>query len=1008
MKKILKVSLIALSSLFALPLANNLTSLLHAKEVRSDEVNPTDQANVEIAKEYLTLNVDLNNVVSKLYLPDRGLFNAPITWESSNTNVVSNTGYVTRPSVGSQPVDVTLTATITINKAVAKKEFKLHVLPELPYTEVVASRFEENFNSYKVGLDISNYFIWELDSGEEIATINDKVKDNELIGGNHVLDFSPLVTLYKDSIYQTKVNISTKSVFETYVMSKGDKAGFYIELNNNSSTPISFGLVKGKFILKQKVQGVTKDVEIGEYLDGVWYKVRMEIDPANKTVKVLVYDYIANQIKTLTDSLGTEQAPTTDGAPFLTTSSSINYLRFRTLKGKSEQDSHVYISNILIDESTKVDGATTIGDNPNRDIGIGEIKNFTPSYLLIQKEELNLPELEIYNRFKPDQKLTKDTDYEIKETNKDNKEVDTNTVGDYERTITITLKKTQETRVLTQTFHVDDENGTADLSTLRIAPIVDDLNVNYVDKKVSISASVDRKGAKVYYVALPTGSASLSAEDVKSGSNSAIHGVIEVQDATFNQEVTGLENNKEYDFYVVTENEKGTLSTVYKKERVSVNVYNIETSDDFYFMCTDPDVQTTNFRLMNDIDFKDYYWEANEITRPTYEGEFDGQGFKISNLEIEAPFKKSSLFYEFAGTFKNLVMENCHLAGGHSIGFIGGYAKGGAKVSNVTMKNCRIDQSQNAPAGDGYYGLIFGRVEDSKGGNVSIDHVNIEESYVTGDKYVGAMVGNLQKVSELKITNSYCKAYLTSDGAGLGIVSRSRAPLNIEDCFFDITVLNGKKEVAVIAGQVQDKVTLKNVLGKLKVNLLTQPTYFNNFTGNYSSTASVEFENVAFFTPDTSELSEDALTSDAKSRTIGNIINSEPQNSKEWWERNTPFKNLDTMAHWHYDETLARPALREKVKESFEFTADEVNYYIDKIGDKITSSSIYYIRKGRELYNYVKDSEKSQVHLSTLEDAEKKYKEYLEELNNTLGYVDDVYGSITSGLEWNYEKKENN
>ena len=1009
MKKILKVSLIALSSLFALPLAYNATHSLHAEGENSTEVDPTIQANLEIAKEYLKINSDLNNVVSNLYLPTRGLFSTQITWASSDTKVVTNSGVVTRPAVGSQPVDVTLTATLSLTGVTTTKEFKLHVLPALEYTETVESKFEEDFNSYKVGLDISNYFRWELSAGDDIAKIRDSVKDNNKIGEDNVLDFEPLVTLYKDSIYRTKINISAKSVFETYIMSSGDKAGFYVELNNNSSNLISLGLVDGKFILQQKEQQqvgettttVTVNKEIGEYLDGVWYKLRLEIDPTTKKVKIYLYDYINNEIKNLTNSIST------DGADFLFQQTSINYLRFRTSKGKSDLDSHVYISNILIDEATKV-GEAQLDTNPNRTKGIGKIENFTSSYLLIQGETLNLEELKIYNRFKPTEVLAKDTDYEIKETYKDNKEVNTNTVGDYEKTITITLKETKEVKVLTQTFHVDDEEGTADLSTLRIAPIVDDLNTSYVDKKVSISANVDRKGAKVYYAALPAGSNALDAGGVKNASDQTIHGLITVDGASFSQEVQGLENNKEYDFYVVTENEKGTLSEVYKKENISVNVYNIETAEDFYFMCTDPDVQTTSFRLMNDIDFKDYYWEAKEITRPTYKGTFDGQGHKIMNLEIDAPFKKSSLFYEFAGTFKNLVMENCHLAGGNSIGFIGGYGKGGAVVSNIRMKNCHIDVSKEASSGDGYYGLIFGRCEETGGSSVSIDHVNIEDCSVTGDKYVGAMVGNLQNISELKITNTYCKASLTSDGAALGVVSRARTSLVIEDSYFDITVPFAKKEVAVIAGQVHSKVTLKNVLGKLKVISLTQPTYFNNFTGAYNSTASVEFENVYFFAPDTTSLSEDALTSDAKSRSIGHIIYSEPQNNKEWWEKNTCFKNLDTMSHWYYDETLNRPALREEVKTSFEFTAAEVNHYIDLIGDKITSASAYYIRKARELYQYVKESEKSQVHLDKLEEAEAKYQQYLEELNNSLGFVDDVYGSLTGGIEWGYEKKENN
>lgn len=1008
MKKILKTSIVLLSSLFALPVAFQSQATVYAEGEVTSTPTAEDLAKVEAAKDYLNLNVDLNTIVSNIYLPNKSLYNAAVTWASSNANVISKDGKVTRPAAGQQPIEVTLTATITVSSATATKEFKCRVLPSTPYTPAVTENFEENFNTYKTGLDISNYFNWDLSSGDEIAKIAETVKNNNTVGGDKVLDFQPLPTLYKDTIYRTTINVPQNSemVFETYLMASGSLSGFRIEFARNSSVGISLGVQDSKFVLQETVDKNTITKEIGDCLDGVWYKVRVEMDMSQKLFHVYLHDYVQNEVTKLSVEAGQGFAPNTP--------TSFNYLRLKVLKGKNDLDSHVYLSNMILDKK-EVLSDNTLGTNPNRAKGIGTIENYTESFLLVQNEALEIPEFVIHNRFKPDEILIKNTDYTIQETYGANGNVDVTKVGDYEKIYTISLIDTQETLVLRQVFHVDGLNDAADLDTFRIAPVVDDLNVNYVDKKVTISANIDRKNSTVYYVATDPDKPALSAQEVKNAaegndSSITIKGKQVLTSASFEIEVLGLDSNKEYNFYVVTENEKGVLSEVYKKEDVSVSVYNIESCDDFFFMCTDPDVQTTNFRLMKDLDFENYYWAASEITRPEYKGTFDGQGHTIRNLEIHAPYKKASLFYEFAGTFKNLTMIDCLLSGAESVGFIGGYAFLGATVSNVSMINCEVNYNTDGSSGDGYYGLVFGRCDKTGGGSVTIDRVNIENGIVNGPKYVGAMVGNLKGVS-LTISNTYCQATVTNDNAASGLVSRTRSDsgtmLTVKDTYADITIPFAKKEVAVISGHLENKVVLENVLGKLTVQSMTQPTYYNNLTGRYGTTASCEFKNVYFFDPDVSALEEDsAVTPVSASRSVGTVITKEPENTQKWWETNTCFKNFDTNKNWRYDENKMRPVLRDSVIENLEFTAAEINQYIDAIGNKITSESIYYINKAKELYEYCKESERSQVHLDVLEKAEKDYEAYIAALNSALDSLDDVYQSVTGGIEWGYQPKE--
>jgi arabinan endo-1,5-alpha-L-arabinosidase len=72
---------------------------------------------------------DTQNVISNLQLPQEGTRHTEISWQSTNSSVVSDTGVITRPAAGSEPVTATLTATITKGDVIDKKVFQVKVLP---------------------------------------------------------------------------------------------------------------------------------------------------------------------------------------------------------------------------------------------------------------------------------------------------------------------------------------------------------------------------------------------------------------------------------------------------------------------------------------------------------------------------------------------------------------------------------------------------------------------------------------------------------------------------------------------------------------------------------------------------------------------------------------------------------------------------------------------------------------------------------------------------------------
>ena len=96
-----------------------------------------NQKFVDEAKLNLVLN-NLDSVVSDIYLPVEFTNGVAISWQSSNQNVLTNTGVVTRPPAGSVPVNVILTATFVKNGISTTKEYIAKVLPYVSDSESVS------------------------------------------------------------------------------------------------------------------------------------------------------------------------------------------------------------------------------------------------------------------------------------------------------------------------------------------------------------------------------------------------------------------------------------------------------------------------------------------------------------------------------------------------------------------------------------------------------------------------------------------------------------------------------------------------------------------------------------------------------------------------------------------------------------------------------------------------------------------------------------------------------
>ena len=90
-----------------------------------------DEIRKNVGKDYSALNLSSTELKSDIVLPTEGEHGTTISWSSSNEAVVSNSGQVTRPTVGNKDVAVTLTATISATNGFSMtKTFDVKVLAE--------------------------------------------------------------------------------------------------------------------------------------------------------------------------------------------------------------------------------------------------------------------------------------------------------------------------------------------------------------------------------------------------------------------------------------------------------------------------------------------------------------------------------------------------------------------------------------------------------------------------------------------------------------------------------------------------------------------------------------------------------------------------------------------------------------------------------------------------------------------------------------------------------------
>lgn len=131
-------------------------------------------------------------VTSNLSLPTTGLLGATLAWSSSNTEVISNTGAVTRPELGADDVEVTLSYTVTVGEAVVEGSVVLTVLAQTPavvYVETFDTMSTEflGSTSYASGMLVGvNGITWTYQGTRGSIDTIYQIDGNGIMFGNPV------------------------------------------------------------------------------------------------------------------------------------------------------------------------------------------------------------------------------------------------------------------------------------------------------------------------------------------------------------------------------------------------------------------------------------------------------------------------------------------------------------------------------------------------------------------------------------------------------------------------------------------------------------------------------------------------------------------------------------------------------------------------------------------------------------------------------------------------------
>ena len=202
---------------------------------------------------------------------------------------------------------------------------------------------------------------------------------------------------------------------------------------------------------------------------------------------------------------------------------------------------------------------------------------------------------------------------------------------------------------------------------------------------------------------------------------------------------------------VVKNLKKSPIEFKLKGTGTEENPYLISSYNDWKQAVTKANQENAHFKLTKDIDFtgKNFYMFGN--SRNPFKGVLDGDNHKLSGIKLVGGKYQGIVGY-MNGTksiIKNLIIENINLSNISSYsGILVGYLKKGL-ISNITVKNSKIDAPYNEKFITNYIGGLVGYSESGVISNVNLKKVNVH-----GKDYIGGLIGYSNKGTNTEI-NAY-------------------------------------------------------------------------------------------------------------------------------------------------------------------------------------------------------------------------------------------------------------
>jgi hypothetical protein len=220
------------------------------------------------------------------------------------------------------------------------------------------------------------------------------------------------------------------------------------------------------------------------------------------------------------------------------------------------------------------------------------------------------------------------------------------------------------------------------------------------------------------------------------------------------------------------------------------------------------DFMNAHFRLIDDINLAGYDWETIGNNSSVFNGTFDGDGHKISNLTINRPGQPFVGLFGNAGNsavIRNVGLENANVRGYSNTGGLVGFLRGDI-MNSFVEGNVHGNESVGGLAGtnngtisNSYAEVAVTASYEFAGGLAGTNNGTISNSYAAGtvstDDYAGGLVGRNYST----IRNSFATVIVTARDYVGGLAGSSTQ--SIERSFATGSV-SGRNGVGGLAGNL--------------------------------------------------------------------------------------------------------------------------------------------------------------------------------------------------------------